>query len=103
MTLTLEFPPELESQIETAARQRGTDAQTVVIEATRAGIGVTNGTRPASGNTETRDERRARIHAAIDAAQADFAHLSGPPFGDAVSELMASKRADVKREIERGL
>jgi hypothetical protein len=44
MTLTLEFPPELESQIKAAARQRGTDAQTVIVDSVRAGIGAATGT-----------------------------------------------------------
>lgn len=38
MTLTLEFPPELESQIEMAARLRGTDAGAFIVEATRRAL-----------------------------------------------------------------
>lgn len=52
--------------------------------------------------TETREQRRARIHAAIDAAQADFAHINRV-FGDPVSALMACKRADEDRAEQRGL
>lgn len=94
--MTLELPTDLQSQVEELAAQRGTDAQTVVIEATRAGIGATNGTRP-----ETREARRARISAAIDEAQRHFAPLLHG--GDAVSQLMAEGRADGERAAERGL
>lgn len=40
--MTLELPTDLQSQVEELARQRGTNAQEIVIEATRAGIGATN-------------------------------------------------------------
>lgn len=104
MTMILELPTDLQSQVEQLALQRGTDAKTVVIEATRAGIGATfGGSTGGTHQSETRDERRARINKAIDEAQATFAHLSGPPFGDAVLEMEAAKRADVEREIARGL
>ncbi len=52
---------------------------------------------------ETPEARRARINAAIDAAQADFAHLREVFGGDPVAQLIAEKRADVKRAAERGL
>ncbi len=97
--IQLEFPTELESQIERAAMVRGLDAQGFIIEATRAAIEATD--KATATGAETPAERRARISAAIDAAQADFAHLRGA--GDAVSQLLAEKRADVAREAERGL
>ena len=100
--IQLEFPTELESQIERAAMARGLDTQGFIIEATRAAIEATaTATGATSGQAETPAQRRARIGAAIDAAQADFAHLRGA--GDAVSQLLAEKRADVAREAERGL
>ena len=107
--ITLDFP-ELEKQIERAALARGTDAQGFIIEAARAAIEATaqataatgNGfTGAASGFAETPAERRARISAAIDDAQKHFAPLMHG--GDAVSQLIAEKRADVAREAERGL
>lgn len=42
--MTLELPTDLQSQVEELARQRGTNAQEIVIEATRAGISATNAT-----------------------------------------------------------
>ncbi len=168
--MTLELPTDLQSQVEELARQRGTNAQEIVIEATRAGIGATTGANSTGANstgnngkdgdtqarnattakkptrelspmekavahikanpikslgpvdavadleelratraqelsgpakTETREQRRARIRAAIDKAQRHFAPLLHG--GDAVSQLVAEKRADGERAAERGL
>lgn len=105
LLITLEFPTELEKQIERAALARGTDAQAFIIEATRAAIEATTQATgdgfAAATSAETPAERRARISAAIDEAQKHFAPLMHG--GDAVSQLMAEKRADVEREAERGL
>lgn len=54
-----------------------------------------------SAKSETSEERRARIHAAISDAQRHFAPMMHG--GDAVSQLMAEKRADNARAMERGL
>ena len=51
---------------------------------------------------ETPEQRRARINAAIDEAQQDFAHINRV-FGDPVKALEDEKRADVARAAERGL
>lgn len=101
--MILELPSDLQIQVEQLARQRGTDAQTIVIEATREVVGATVGTNGnETHNSETREERRARINKAIDDAQADSAPINRV-FGDPVSALMACKRADIEREEERGL
>ena len=98
--MTLELPTDLQSQVEQLARQRGTNEQAIVIEATRALLGAMSA--PKTKRPETRDERRARINAAIDEAQADFAHINRV-FGDPVVALIADKRADIEREEARGL
>lgn len=101
----LEFPTELEKQIERAALARGTDAPAFIIEAMRAALEAnspaTAATASGSTGAETPAQRRARISAAIDEAQKHFAPLLHG--GDAVSQLIAEKRADVARELERGL
>ena len=102
--IQLEFPTELESQIERAAMSRGTNPQAFIMEATRAALEATDQatavTSATSDKAETPAERRARISAAIDEAQKHFAPLLHG--GDAVSQLIAEKRADVAREMERG-
>ena len=99
--IQLEFTTELESQIERAAMSRGTNPQAFIMEATRAALETTDkATAATSATAETSAERRARISAAIDEAQKHFAPLLHG--GDAVSQLIAEKRADVARELERG-
>lgn len=97
--ILLEFPTELERQVEMAAIKRGTNARAFILEATRAAIEA-NAQAP-TANAETPAQRRERIRAAIDEAQKHFAPLLHG--GDAVSQLIAEKRADVQRESERGL
>ena len=94
MSLVLELPAELQSQLEAVARANGTDASAFVMEATRAAIEAAT-----SEERETSVKRRARINAAIDRAQQEFAHLDNGT--DAVSELLAGKRNDSARETER--
>ncbi len=55
--MTLELSPELETQIERAAQQQGTDAPTFAIEALR----VAAQSATAGANTLTKEERRAAI------------------------------------------
>lgn len=56
--MILELPNDLQTQVEQLAQQRGTDAQTIVIDGLRAGIVATT---VANGDSkhETREERRA--------------------------------------------
>ena len=84
MTMTLELPDELEARLKADARARGVAPETAVVEAVNARYG------------ETKEQRRARIKAAIDEAQSHFAQF--PPVGDFLEE----KRADVARENARG-
>lgn len=50
--MILELPTELESRIERAARARGTDAPSFIIEATRAAIEVTENGNATAAKTQ---------------------------------------------------
>lgn len=100
MTLILEIPPQTETRLRSIANARGETLEAFTVSQLEKVATEHGATGPAK--TETREQRRARIHAAIDAAQADFAHIKRV-FGDPVSALMADKRADAQREEERGL
>lgn len=130
MTRTLEIPTDLDVQIQAAARAQNTNEAAWLLEAARRALeparelspmeiavahikanpikslGAVDAAadleemRAGQDRNETPAERRARIHAAIDEAQKHFAPLLHG--GDAVSQLIAEKRADVARELERG-
>ncbi len=103
--MILEIPPELETRLRPLADQQGETLESFALSHLEKLASIDNG-HGADGNgngtPETREERRARINAAIDEAQAVFAPINRV-FGDPVAALMADKRADVEREIECGL
>ncbi len=55
--MTLEIPTELEAQLERAARARGTDAQTLLLEAARRLVERA----PAATEQETQNAKRRRL------------------------------------------
>lgn len=101
--MILEIPPELETRLRPLADQQGETLESFALSQLEKLASIDN-SHGADGNgtPETREERRARINAAIDEAQAVFAPINRV-FGDPVAALMADKRADVEREIECGL
>ena len=98
--ITLDVPDATASRLRFIADGRGATLETVALEMLGASPGNGNDT---SSHAESAQAKRDRVNAAIDEAQRTFAHLSGPPFGDAVHEIEAAKRADIEREIARGL
>lgn len=61
--MILELPTELESQIERAARRRGTDARAFIIEATRAAIEATPNGAADDNATQARNATTAQRQA----------------------------------------
>ena len=78
MTLTLELSPELGSQIETAARQRGTDARAFVLDAAKRALDDANDAEPQAPVLSP-------MEAALEQIKANPIKSSGPV--DAVADL----------------
>ena len=95
MTLTLEFPPELESQLEHAARSSGTDAGAFVMEATRRAL---EPLRAAGGVADASTSERAPalspMEAAIEKIKANPIRSCGPIDAAADLEEVRAGRMD---------
>jgi hypothetical protein len=87
--MTLELSPELESQIELIARQRGMDVPSFALEALRV-----------AAQTATENDQKAREkaerRAILDSLQGRFAG-----HGPTVDEFLAERSAEGRREANR--
>ena len=93
--MTLEIPQELENRLRPLADQQGETLEAFALTQLEKLASIVS-SHGANGHSapETREERRARINAAIDEAQAAFAPLMHG--GDAVAQMDAEKRLNAE-------
>lgn len=87
--MTLEIPTELEAQLERTARARGTDAQTLLLEAARRLVE----SAPAATEQETQNATRRRL-----ALELRGSASSGRPTGD---EFLRERSEEARQEMLR--